>query len=464
MNIEFCFILIFKESGALDLALKYLDKNPDGCAVHASQLINDLMSASSDTCSSILTANDNEGIKIICNSLQKSHARPDIASALVHSINAMPSSLLEPFAHAGAPQFILKALQKHPHLNKVKLSESVEYCFPLDAIQSLLKFARFDDAFLDVIKQDDVVKSIAMCMDCNPELAELMDIGAEALALFASQTDLRHNMDIIARSRMEEDSFAKPQITEEAIGIVGNLALIEANANYIVSEGGISIFLSIIAGKINAAKHDRKAAQVLASGIRALGRLIMNDDIAVAFADEGGLQTLRNIVNDISHSQLVMNATIDAMNHLCSNAAGMQFIVESTPKTQIVPLFTTVAKEHPHYGVFIPKFYDFITKYNLLDPSIGFDADGQLIKQGLMEGLRNHMSLNKDKDDQIFRACEFIQHLVTKIPKLTPLLVNMCADCIVKCVSVHKSNMDVLRTIFQMLYVLIEIDPNVIIV
>merc|ERR1719204_1932490 len=120
-------------------------------------------------------------------------------------------------------------------------------------------------------------------MEAKPEDEDLIDLGTQALEKFCVERDLHLAMELIARSRMENQSYADQMASEAAIGIIGNLALIKENVDYIVSEGGIPILMSIAGSKMNAAVRDKKQAEILASAIRALGRLLIKEDYLKEF-------------------------------------------------------------------------------------------------------------------------------------------------------------------------------------
>eukprot|EP01083_Nonionella_stella_P115236 341428_1 len=463
------------DSGVLQLALQYLKKNPDGCGVSATKMIDDITRACPEKSKKILlnkivyddeddddkkeNANEN-GLQIISEALNKLHTRPDIAAALARTINGLCSlkpEFIEGLAHCSAAQYILSALQAHPGLSLVKLHESEpEYIFPIDCVEALMKFAKFDVAFLDSIKQDGAVKAIALTMDGNPELSELIVLGADALRLFSEQDDLRHAMDIIARSRMEADSF-EPKLVEQAISIVGNLVLIDVNAQYVVAEGGIAIFLSIIAGKIKPATAHREDAVVLASAIRALGRLLTTLDTVAMWQDEGGIHSFEDIVNNLAHSELVMNAICDAMKTILST--GAEIIKQ---RSQLLPLLTSkVFKLHSEYTVCIGKYYQLLS-----NPQSDFLDDTQfvntLLENGLIEGIKNHLEQNKKNSEQVVLSMQFISTLLAKQPKLTAKLIEICAQTIVNVMKYHKKDAVALHSAYNVLYALIENDPNVI--
>ena len=113
---------------------------------------------------------------------------------------------------------------------------------------------------------------ICKAMEANPEDPDLIDLGTDALKKFCVERDLQIAMELIAKSRMENQSYADQMASEAAIGIIGNLALIRENVDYIVSEGGIPILMSIAGSKMNDAVNDKAQAEILASAVRALGR------------------------------------------------------------------------------------------------------------------------------------------------------------------------------------------------
>ena len=164
------------DSGALQLALKYMKKNPDGCGVAAAKIIDDLARRCPRKTEEILVSANIEtteeqvkesGLSIICQTLSKNHTRPDISAAFARTVNILcdvSPKCTEGLAHCGASQNILTALQCHPTLSVVKLHENERFVFPMDCVESLVKFAKFDGAFLDSIKQDGVVNAVALAV------------------------------------------------------------------------------------------------------------------------------------------------------------------------------------------------------------------------------------------------------------------------------------------------------------
>ena len=466
------------DSGALELALKYMKKNPDACGVAAAKLVDDITRACPQKAAKILMSQDidfnvddqkdqsgddgikESGLSIICQSMNKMHTRPDISAALARTINNLcdiSPKFVEGLAHCGAPQYILNALKAHPSLSVVLLHEKREkYIFPIDCVESLIKFANFDITFLDAIKQDGAVKAIALAMDSNPELSQLISLGADALRIFAEQDDLRHAMDIIARSRMEADSF-EPKLIDQAISIVGNLVLIDVNQQYVVSEGGIAIFLSIVAGKIKPATANFEDAVVLASAVRALGRLINNVDNVAMWQEEGGIHTFEDIITNVSHSELVMNSICESIKNVLATAQGCKLIKE---ESQLLPLLISkVLKPHSEYKVCIPKIYEILKTNYFLNDSKYINT---LCENGLIEGIKNHLEKNKQESEQVILSMNFITDLIKKQGKLTKTMVDNCARTIINTMKFHMKDKDALHSIYNCLYALIHHDPNII--
>ena len=218
--------------------------------------------------------------------------------------------------------------------------------------------------------------------------------------------DLRHAMDVIARSRMEAASFANTKITTESIGIVANLALITENVAYIVSEGGISVFLSIIAGKIRDALSDLEAAKVLASGIRAVGRLLITPENLKAFIEEGGMETFKNVIQECGSQELVMNAIVDAFQNMIQTNEGKTALINS----HLVPLITQVFKDNPHFTYMVSKYTQLLTQ-------LGFENDDycdELMEYGFMEAIAKNLQTNQGNGEKVIQIMDFSKEVITR--------------------------------------------------
>ena len=128
---------------------------------------------------------------------------------------------------------------------------------------------------------------------------------------------------------MEEQTPGNMAMTGQAIGILGNLALLEKNIEYIVQEGGIPVLLSVINGASSDADRSENAAKILESGIRALGRLLGTEKTGAEFIREGGLETLIALIRAHPHKERVMNACVTAADHLIQTKVGFKAAANS---------------------------------------------------------------------------------------------------------------------------------------
>ena len=71
---------------------------------------------------------------------------------------------------------------------------------------------------LEYIQNEGVVGLICEAMEFNPENKELVDLGVDALLMFSTENDLRYAMDLIAKSRMEAQSYAD-EVAAEAVSL-----------------------------------------------------------------------------------------------------------------------------------------------------------------------------------------------------------------------------------------------------
>lgn len=194
---------------------------------------------------------------------------------------------------------------------------------------ALVALAEVDEATYEFIKSEGAVIAITAAMEHHPDDEDLLIAGARALGVFADEKDLQHAMDTVGRSRMEEQTPGNMAMTGQAIGILGNLALLEKNIEYIVQEGGIPVLLSVINGASSDADRSENAAKILESGIRALGRLLGTEKTGAEFIREGGLETLIALIRAHPHKERVMNACVTAADHLIQTKVGFKAAVDS---------------------------------------------------------------------------------------------------------------------------------------
>ena len=167
-------------SGVLELALDSLQKNPDGCGVSAMKIIDDILTACPEAAERLIAQG---GIDTITKALERMKQRPDVAQALVGSINLMcniDTNICEQFAQSGVAKHVLDALRIHPQIAQLSL----------DAVEALTRFANLDATYKDFLKDEGIVSAISTAMECNPELKRLIEQGAASLHMFADENGM----------------------------------------------------------------------------------------------------------------------------------------------------------------------------------------------------------------------------------------------------------------------------------
>ncbi len=90
-------------------------------------------------------------------------------------------------------------------------------------------------------------------MQANPDLKALTRNGAAALKLLAGQDDVSRALAVL----LDFGKYDDIMITQ-ALGLLGNLALIEENAQFIVAKGGLDCSMNLIITVKKKIYHQKK--------------------------------------------------------------------------------------------------------------------------------------------------------------------------------------------------------------
>eukprot|EP01083_Nonionella_stella_P237180 832297_1 len=430
------------DSGIVQKALKYMDDNPraNDCCVYAAKMIGSVAKKCPLKTTNILLRDhgNGTGLATITKALCKLHSVPDISAALIETINILCGlnlELIRGVIDGGAVEGALGVLST---FNSKK--STIIQMLLITTVELLIRLAEFDGTVELSIKRNGAMENIALAMDNHSESDEFIIKGRKAIKLFVQEKDLPQAMRIIARSQSDPNSFGSKQL-HDAIAIVGNLVLIGANAKYVVSHDGVRLFLRIIGGTI----RDNK--DVLASAIRALGRLFNTDNAVQIWEVNGGVNSFEDIISNESLSELVMNALADAIRNLLSADTRVRVMIKQ--ETDLLPLLTSeVFKAHSgntDYKTWIRKYYNVISEpQNQILDDAGLMQS--LIEHGLMVGIRRHLKRNKNDSDEVVLSLTFIIHLLSKQPDLiknTFSKQTKCARRIAKVIALHKDNANV---------------------
>eukprot|EP01083_Nonionella_stella_P319077 1169229_1 len=329
------------DAGTIQFALQQMSDNPhaNDCCVYAAKIIGVLAAECPAKSAKRLLSNDDgngSGLSIISNTLRALHSDPNISAALIKLMDilcGLNSESIHALIDAGAVQSVLNVLIMFNSGSSLMHVLLLIVCMEL-----LIKFTRSDGRVSDSIRQNGAMKSIgciALAMDNNVESSQLIAVGRRALTEFVRQEDVHETMNIIARSQSDPDSFDRDML-HYAISIIGNMELIDANSQYVVSHNGIPLLLNIIS-------DDAVDAILLSSTICALGRLLRTPKANAIWELKDGMKIFQDVINDCSYSEVIMLAMCDAINNMIKR------------KSELIPFITNkVFKSHSYYTQWVP--------------------------------------------------------------------------------------------------------------
>jgi len=419
------------ESGAIELMLEFMRVNPEECTEDAQRLLQMLLKQAPDKTAEKI--DKNKGVEQMVTTLEKYKGNPLVTSSIAKTLNMLVdvnNDMCMKVAMSGGPKALLEALRMNPE----------DKDLALNAIEALQKLAKVDESFLDFLRAEGVVAVLAAAMDALAEEEDILIAGTEALRMFADHNDLKTAMDIIGKTAINADS----KRAGEALGIVGNLALIPENVDFIVQEGGIPIFLDIMKEATDKMK---------ASAIRAVGRLLESEEHARSFEEEGGMELLMEVLKTCGDSEEILSAALQALLHLAATDFGRQIIKDSG----ILPIAVEVFNEHPEHKLLGKKLMDLLDKIELND-----DELAALMNSGLITGLQKFMDVNMKEAHLAKRTADFIAGLVTSNPMATPDVIKYMADSLVKALEAHPENEEVVNAVFNALNCIVDKDAGIV--
>eukprot|EP01083_Nonionella_stella_P127086 384924_1 len=433
------------DAGTIQFVLQQVSDNPrtNECCVYAAKMIGALATECPAKTAKILEGDhgNGSGVSIIANTLNKLHSDPDTSAALIKVIHILcgNAELIHGLIEADAVQSVLNVLSMFN-----SGSSLMQLLLLIACMELLIKFSRLDGRVSGLIRRNGAMKSIgciALAMDNNVESSQLIAVGRRALTEFVRQEDVHETMNIIARSQSDPDSFDRDML-HYAISIIGNMELIDANSQYVVSHNGIPLLLNIIS-------DDAVDAILLSSTICALGRLLRTPKANAIWELKDGMKIFQDVINDCSYSEVIMLAMCDAINNMIKR------------KSELIPFITNkVFKSHSYYTQWVPKYYAMLS--NMLGDTQFMTA---LIAAGLIDGVNNHLQRNKTNPQQVIASMVFITDLVSNQPELSAKVFSKnhkCFENVIDVIKVHENNPYTLASADATLYTLIQNQPGII--
>jgi len=233
--------------------------------------------------------------------------------------------------------------------NAEQMIQQLSYRKAIELTEARCQNRNFNSNELKQIQDANAVNIISASMQANPDLKELTEAGAAALKLLAGKDDVTRALAVL----LDFGKYGDVMITQ-ALGLLGNLALIKENANFIVAKGGLDALLGLIAFKTKKKDLTPEEIGVVANGIRALGRLLADPTVSSAFVKKGGLDMLKEMFEEYDEEEQIMNACMDALGFMSKSPQGQKQIMGSG----VVEKATNVLNKHPEYGVMMQKYAD----------------------------------------------------------------------------------------------------------
>ena len=273
-------------------------------------------------------------------------------------------------------------------------------------------------------------------MQANPDLKGLTRSGANALKLLAGQDDVSRAMQVL----LDFNKYDDVMITQ-ALGLLGNLALIEENAQFIVAKGGLDCLMNLINFKCKKKDLSPEEVAVVANSVRAMGRLLDDPIVAQKFAAKGGLQMLKDMMELYDHEESIMNAAMDALGNLAGTPQGKQYLSGSGA----VETATNVIAQHPDYDVLLQKYGDLVQHMDLAnDPQML----QKLLDSGLMQAIQQGLLTNYEDPETVKALMDLMKQLVEADPKLAQGLAQGNARGLVQAIRAHQDSPEVLSKVW----------------
>ncbi|ETO18151.1 hypothetical protein RFI_19137, partial [Reticulomyxa filosa] len=298
------------ECGILDECLDIIKTNPNECGVYALDMIDSCLKYSTQPKIAADGVIKKGALDALNDCLIKNIANSELSASLVQTINLLGQTqpaIVRDIGQIKLYKPVLDAMKIHP--NNAKLA--------INGCELLTSLARLDPKYLKEMQQLDAVGIISKAMQANPDLVKLVHSGAAALKVLAGEDDLTKALNVL----FSFDKYDNKMITE-ALGLLGNLALITENAQYFAGKGGVNALLNLVHFKCKQQELSPDDIGVLANATRALGRLLYDPKAALEFGKVNGMDHLKYLVERFGEEEIVMNAVLDSLENLAKSRLG----------------------------------------------------------------------------------------------------------------------------------------------
>ncbi|ETO12672.1 hypothetical protein RFI_24703, partial [Reticulomyxa filosa] len=306
----------------------------------------------------------------------------NLVEAIVHTLNRLTSSNTQSLANYDGHHIMLQALRHYAVSPQIAID--VTQCLqvvehnPIEEIRILFFFffckyivvskspqnkqtkkksvAKLDEKYLSNLQLQGVVNSISAALTYNPENGTLVREGKTALQLFAASRDLENALQIIQTAYRNGFDHLHSDLSS-SIQLLANLALIPSHCDYIVTKGdGIQLLVGCITylqKKVDSGDDSVECIDILSGCIRALGRLLTDDDKILAFQKCHGVRTLQGILSNSKDEETIMNACVDCLQHMLESKMGRDLVLFE--KYGLMEDIVDAFGRHPEYDSMVNK-------------------------------------------------------------------------------------------------------------
>eukprot|EP01084_Bolivina_argentea_P226402 382452_1 len=426
--------------GLLEQCMSTLTQHPNECGTFALDIMDSVLSSADNPQAVARRIVQNGGLKVLESALKKYPNNPDLCHSIIRHMNKLMAADPSITRQLGDRQIwapILNAMKAHPEHGQLAIQGT-------DALQ---KLALANANYLRGIQQSGAVGVISACMQANPDLKGLTRSGAAALKLLAGQDDVSRALNVL----LDFGKYDDVMITQ-ALGLLGNLALIRENAQFIVERGGLDCLMNLINYKCKKKDLKPEEVAVVANSVRAMGRLLDDPRVAQQFAAKGGVNLLKDMMEYYDHEESIMNAAMDALGNLAGTPEGKEYLMGSG----VMETATNVVCKHPEYDVLMQKYGDLLSNLPLTTSP---ELLRQLINAGLLQGIQQSLLENYEDPETVKSIMDIIKQVVIADPQLAQGLANQNARGFIQAIRAHQDNPEVLAKILDAVHAIGVADP-----
>eukprot|EP00456_Euglypha_rotunda_P068544 TRINITY_DN5983_c0_g1_i6.p1 TRINITY_DN5983_c0_g1~~TRINITY_DN5983_c0_g1_i6.p1 ORF type:complete len:1872 (+),score=340.11 TRINITY_DN5983_c0_g1_i6:125-5740(+) len=417
------------KSGGVEAALAVLQKHPD--SEKAAKIVLDFwqkIAAHPDLVPSLV---EKGVIQQIVETLQRHGQNPEIAMAAVNCLGRMAVSeeYMGKIAAAGGLEALVRVLGDHA--DNLELAKQC---------MLMIESAAMMPINVEPLRKAGAMDSLLKAIEAHPEEGELQEIGSRTLAMIAGKDQLKAAVGHVAELATRMGATPSLATTHAdkltaAVKLLGNLALVESNIDYLVKNGAVESLISAFQAGVKLPIGDKRA-KLLASAAQGLARLATNKEAAQAIVKKGALKdVMQAAISDPENEELAEYATKLAAVCAADPANVDQMIADGAIEDIIA-----LAKAHP----LNEKILAAATK------ALGLLAKDEaaikrIIAAGGAEVVVESIFANMDNPEALLNALQVLSQLAIDEEAIQALVDAGAIDAILEAMRKHPDNAEILK-------------------